>query len=176
MYVIFSFLGNRLVLSVICVIFANKYLNVQENRMSYISGHFRKGYFRNGRWVSGGYVKGHYRSGLTHASSYYSNTTVNKTASKTSIIENSSSEEEYLNERWKYWRRVVEEEGKAPKIETKTQKVGNNQELSNNTILAIVICVFLFVLFIIFLIAMKPGDEVINWFIAILLILAFLKR
>ena len=143
--------------------------------MSYISGHFRKGHFRNGKWVSGGYVKGHYSSRSGYGSSLYS---TNTTTFNNKQEGTTKSEDEYLNERRAYWKRVREEEGPAPRLDIKVQNKGSNNDIAKIIIISVVV-VGIIVGLIIYIDSSVGGSSdgtIGNWFIAILVILALLKK
>ena len=143
--------------------------------MSYISGHYRKGHYRNGKWVSGGYVKGHYSSRSGYGSSLYSTNTTPLNNKKEEYHE---SEDTYLNERRAYWKRVREEEGPAPRIKIKDQNKASNNETTKIIIISLIVVVIIVGLFIYIDSSVGgSGDGTVgNWFIAILVILALLKK
>ncbi len=154
--------------------------------MSYVSGHYRKGHYRNGRWVSGGYVKSHYRSGYGYGSVWSPiNTTVTEQSPKDSndsqSVHHVDSQKEsdmlctekltgeaYLNSRRKYWRK---ERAKSPASQLKMSKDEDTDWTTTwGIIIGVVIVIGIFILIA------SGGPEVMNWFLAIMVIGALLKK
>lgn len=140
--------------------------------MGYTSGHYRKGHFRNGKWVSGGYVKGHYRSGSCYGSGMYS---TNTTLSNDKQNDSHEFSNTYLDERRAYWKRIKEEEGSAPKLDNSKD---SNSDTSKTILISIVVVgIIVGIIIIIDSSVGGSGDGTLgNWFLAILVILALLKK
>lgn len=150
--------------------------------MSYISGHYRKGHFRNGKWVSGGYVKSHYRSGIRYGtwSSIESSLLDTKDKESDSSCAGNLSGEAYLNSRREYWRNELAKNPTPPRKKNNQNKTEPSRNISKQkrveTIKIIQYVLFAIVIIGLFIAFFSIPPEVMNWMIAIIVLLAFLKR
>ena len=158
------------------------------NYMGYTSGHYRKGHYRNGKWVSGSYVRGHYNSRPIYG---YGLSSIDTSATDKGRDESSDPNleqqnginkdtgtsydteltgEAYLNSRRNYWRK----EQKSHTSQLKTSKDKAKKDADWTTTWRIIIGVV--ILIAVFALVASGGPEVMNWFIAILVIWALLKK
>ena len=135
--------------------------------MSYVTGHYRKGHYRNGKWVSGGYVKGHSRSGSDFVTGLNSEVlTEDNNPHKEIKKEKSNQRNEFLEERRKYWKHIKKEE--------KTSIIDKNKNFSRITITGVMTFIIVIGFLVLFMWILFNGCE--YWILAILLLLAFLKK
>jgi hypothetical protein len=89
-----------------------------------------------------------------------------------------SNSEDYLNERRKYWRQIINKEGKAPRLDIKNREVKSNNDTAKIIIISLVVVGIIVGLFIYIDSSVGgSGDGSIgNWILAIIVILALLKK